>query len=475
MRITPESLRPGLQKFAREQAPTMKRLREALEILYRDRKGGRTADEILELVLHTVARAHERRTQGALDSLNTALGRILGDVEATRRAGGPPATLRGRPLREADLAVIADAAEDLMRFEDAVKRQIAEHDEALGRAVSNALPATGAAHAIPLPSALSLGEELRSLARQTLAAWAAGRTVPERGIAHVVRDPQALAPVMERLRRALEAYRRNPGADAAAAAEAVARLQREWAAANEALRQAAGDFDVVVHGDVLPGRPLPPGAPPPVGASAEAAARADTIRARLTETPSITDLPRPQLLDELRLGDLDVIAEGTLREPIARAGLEKVQLTPTQIGRLKTVPPGLAARLAKLLERWQRAHLVGPGFGAELVEGIMLAPEGVNQLVQNKGFEDALRRAHGLGADVPLTARAKGRRLAVPLRDGTTEVVDVLDSVHYEIPREGREPIRFDITVRPDGGWSATHHGSLDGHWPADVPLAGDR
>ncbi|KLL09610.1 polymorphic toxin type 4 domain-containing protein [Protofrankia coriariae] len=204
-------------------------------------------------------------------------------------------------------------------------------------------------------------------------------------------------------------------------------------------------------------------------------ARADSIRTRLTATPSIADLPRAQLLDELRLGGLDVVAEGSLREPIARAGLEKAQLRPAQIAGLKTVPPRLATRLAKLLERWQRAHLVGPGFGTELVEGIMLAPDGVNQLVQNRGFEDALRRAHGLGADVPLTARAKGRRLAIPLRDGTTEVVDVLESVHYEIPREGREPVRFDITVSPDGRWSATHHGSLDGYWPADVPLAGTR
>jgi hypothetical protein len=181
------------------------------------------------------------------------------------------------------------------------------------------------------------------------------------------------------------------------------------------------------------------------------------------------------LLEELRLSELDVIAEGSLREPIARAGLEKVQLTPAQISRLRTVPAGLAARLAKLLEGWQRAHLIGPGFGSELVEGIMLAPEGVNQLVQNKGFEDALRRAHGVGADVPLSGRAKGRRLAIPLLGGGTEVVDVLDSVHYEIPRARREPIRFDITIHPDGSWSATHHGTLDGHWPADVPLAGAR
>lgn len=472
MTISADELRPGLQQLAREQAPTMNRLRRALEIVYRGRTGGRTVDEILEVVLLAVARAHERRTEEALETIRQSMTRVLADAEAARRRA-VPAGARDARLRRADLFAIADATSDILRFEDAVKKRIAEHDESLARAVADAVGPTPPP-VIALNRARSAGSDVRSQARRTLAAWAAGRTLPERGFSFVVPNPAEprLAAAMQRLQDALEQYAAHPGGTDAAASAATAALQREWAAANEALRQAAGDFDVIVHGDVLPGRP---GGPAGVGASADAAARAESVGARLRSTPAVADLPRPQLLDELKLSDLDVIAEGSLREPINRGGLEKVQLTSSALESLPTTPKRLAARLASFFRRWQRAHLIGPGFGSELSEGVMLAPEGVNQLVQNKGFENALRQAHGLGPDVPLTARAKGRRLVIPLRDKPPEIVDILESVHYEIPRAGRDPIRFDITVNPDGTWTATHHGSLDGFWPADVPLSGTR
>jgi hypothetical protein len=476
MTINAESLRPGLRQFAREQAPTMRRLQEALEILYRDRRGGRSIEEIAEIVLLTVARAHERRTQEALDTVNRAMGRVLADVEATRRTGGAPAVLRDRALRESDLKAISRAIDDITRFEDAVRRRIAAHDEALGRAVEEALPGTGPAPAGALNRARGRGEDLRSLSEQVLDAWRSGRTQPERGVAYAVANPAepGLVTAMHKLEAALEAHRKNPGTDAASAAAAADALQREYAAANETLRAAAGDFDVVVTGDVLPGRPLPSGAPRRTGALAEVTARAEVIRAQLVADPKLVDLPRAQLLDLLHLSDLDVIAEGTLREPVKRGGFERVQYTSGEIRGFKTAPRGLAARLAKLVEHWQRAHLIGPGFGTELIEGIMLAPEGVNQLAQNKAFENILRTAQGAGIDIPLTARAKGRRLAVPLANGETALVDILHSVHYEVPREGR-PVVVDITVHPDGNWSVDHHGTLDGVWPAEVPLAGAR
>ncbi|WOP18910.1 polymorphic toxin type 4 domain-containing protein [Raineyella sp. LH-20] len=478
MTISADALRPGLQAFAREQAPVMTRLRRALEILYRDRAGGRTIDEIAEIVLLSVARAHEQRTQAALDRINHSIGRILADVETSRGVGAGPAVLRDRALRESDLKAIANAVEDLMTFEDEVKRRIAAHDESLGRAVDEALVPPGRAPVGSLTKALGRGEEIVQLSEAVLEAWRSGHTLPERSVAYAVPNPAEpqLVAAMRRLEDAVTAFRRDPRADAQAAAAAANALQREYAAANEALRRAAGDFDALITGDVLPGRPLPPGAPPRVGPSAAVAARADAVRARLAAAPTLVrDLPRPQLLDELRLSDLDVLAEGALREPVARAGLERVLLSPGQIRALRTAPPGLAVRLARLVEGWQRAHLIGPGFGSELIEGIMLAPEGVNQLVQNKGFEQILRAAHGAGADVPLIVRAKGRRLAVPLRDGTTEIVDILDSVQYRVPREGRPPVVFDITVHPDGTWSADHHGTLDGLWDPTVPLAGAR
>ncbi len=481
MTIDIEALRPGLRQFAREQAPELGRLQKALAILYRDRTGGRTIEEITETVLLSIVRAHEQRTEAALKSLNNAMGRVLSDVEATRRAGATAARLRDRALRTSDLRAIARAADDLMTFEDAVKGRIAAHDEELGLAVEDALRGPGAAPG-PAPigalnRALGRGGDVRGLSEAVLESWRSGHTLPERGIAYAVpnaAEPRLVA-AMGRLEDAIDAYRRNPGADAAAAAAAADRLQREYAAASEMLRQASGDFEAVVTGDVLPGRKLPPGAPPRTGASAEVAAKADAVRAKLAANPALVDAPRADLFTELHFSDLDALAEGNLREPMVRDRLERVLLTPSQIRGLKTVPPGLAARLARWVEGWQRAHLIGAGFGGELIEGIMLAPEGINQLVQNKGFEDILRRAYGAGAEIPLTARARGRRLAVPLRDGTTEIVDVLDSVHYEVPRRGRPPIVFDITVHPDGSWSATHHGSLDGVWDPAVPLAGAR
>ena len=483
-RINLEELRPGLRKFTAENPGTMGRLQRALEILDRDRPGGRsggtsrTAEQIAEIALLAAAQAHELRTESAMSIMNSAMGRVLDDVEATRRAGGGEA-LRAAALRESDLKAIARAAEDVRTFEDSVRARIAEHDEGLGHALDQALhgSGTGPAAVGDLKKSLSLGSDLRTLSEKVLEAWRAGHTLPERGLMFGVPNPAepGLAAAMRKLEDAIDAYRRNPGSDAAAAAAAAAALQREYAAANETLRRAASDFEALSTGDVVPGRQLPPGAPARTGPNAEVAARGDAVRAKLAATPGLVDAPRPQLLQELHLSDLDVIAEGGLREPLGREGLERALLSPDAIKALKTVPPGLAARIAKLVEGWQRAHLIGPGFGSELIEGIMLAPEGINQLVQNKGLEKILRDAHALGADVQLSARAKGRRLALPLRNGATEIVDILDSVHYEIPREGRPPVVFDITVNPDGSWSASHHGTLDGVWDPSVPLAGTR
>jgi hypothetical protein len=480
-RINVEELRPGLRRFSSENPARMGRLQRALEILDRDRPAGRpsrTAEEIAEIALLAAAQAHELRTESAMSIMNTAMGRVLDDVEATRRAGGGEA-LRAVALRESDLRAIARAAEDVRTFEEAVRGQVAAHDQGLAQVVAQALPGSGAAHEAvgALNKSIGRGSDLRNLSEKVLEAWRSGHTLPERGIAHVVpnQTEPGLTAAMRRLEDAIDTYRRNPGSDAASAAAAADALQREYAAANESLRRAASDFDALSTGDVVPGRPLPQGVTARTGPNAEVAARGDAVRANLAANPGLVQAPRPQLLQELHLSDLDVIAEGGLREPVGREGLERTLLTPDQIRTRRTVPRGLAARLASLVEGWQRAHLIGPGFGSELIEGIMLAPEGINQLVQNRGLEKILRDAHALGADVQVSARARGRRLVLPLANGATEIVDILDSVHYEIPRQGRPPVVFDITVNPDGSWSASHHGTLDGVWDPTVPLAGTR
>ena len=99
-----------------------------------------------------------------------------------------------------------------------------------------------------------------------------------------------------------------------------------------------------------------------------------------------------------------------------------------------------------LLRGWQRAHLIGPGFGTELFTGMMLAPEHVNQHAQNKGVEHFIRTAAEIeGAEVSVRVRADGRRLEVPLRGGGTEHIDVLTQIDYS------------ITITLEGGRTETH------------------
>ena len=148
-----------------------------------------------------------------------------------------------------------------------------------------------------------------------------------------------------------------------------------------------------------------------------------------------------------------VRAEGDITEPLARdlpgVGLEGYMLTPQELAGLPTAPPGLARQLADLLRGYHRAHLVGPGFGAELFEGIMLAPEDVNLHAQNEGVEHFIRSAAAAGVDVHLATQASGRRLRVRLQDGGVEHVDVLSRVEYTITGsvEGGDPVTFTVVI----------------------------
>jgi hypothetical protein len=96
----------------------------------------------------------------------------------------------------------------------------------------------------------------------------------------------------------------------------------------------------------------------------------------------------------------------------------------------------------------------------------MLAPHGVNQLVQNKGIEKILRDAAAMG-DVNIVAVARGRELAIPLANGKFESVQILEQVTYFVRdadgqpikfrnAQGKEvPMRFSIEVEPGRGWRA--------------------
>ncbi|WP_462202696.1 polymorphic toxin type 4 domain-containing protein [Frankia sp. CcWB3] len=283
---------------------------------------------------------------------------------------------------------------------------------------------------------------------------------------------------MRRLDDAVTAFRsgRRPGVPVSQA-EATA-LREVVHRANEVLRSFGRRFEVLHGGSerIPPTRPVPPAAeaalaPGSPGALAVAARRRV---AALTATASPS-----HLFDALEFAPLDVTASGGLGAPLARdlpgIGLEALALTPEQIRALPTNPPWLASRLAAAVEGWERAHLVGPGFGGELFAGLMLAPEGVNQTAQNRIIEEALRVAATVVADPEVTVRAEGRRLAVPLRDGSFEFVDVLHRVTYDLDQPSGVPLLFVIEVQPDGHWRVTQNDLPPGSFRGDAPTSGTR
>ncbi len=148
---------------------------------------------------------------------------------------------------------------------------------------------------------------------------------------------------------------------------------------------------------------------------------------------------------------LRVEAQGRVSEPLARdlpgMGLERYALTPADLGGLKTNPPELAGRMAAMLDGYHRSHLIGPGFGGELFEGMMLAPRSVNLELQNEGVEAFIRKAADRGNHVELKATAVGDRIVVPLADGGSESIDILGRVRYEITVNG---LQYEVVIAID-------------------------
>ncbi len=112
----------------------------------------------------------------------------------------------------------------------------------------------------------------------------------------------------------------------------------------------------------------------------------------------------------------------------------------------------LRQRLAAMFRGYQRAHMVGPGFGSELLTGLWLAPDRFNLRSQNRGIEAIIRKASDLGWHVEVAIEAVGKRLRLPLEDGTFTEITILESIGYEVrySTTGGEPgsarrIRFEI------------------------------
>ncbi|HEX6683625.1 MAG TPA: polymorphic toxin type 4 domain-containing protein [Candidatus Limnocylindrales bacterium] len=499
MTITAAALRAGIREWARSESRALQALQRALEIVNRQRTGVRqvrTIEELAEALLLSLARSHETQTGEFLGRLNEALDRLLDDVAAIRTA----AERARRPqLREADLRVLAEAITEMRTFEDFVRRTLDDNaasvDSTLHAALDPPTPsttaeavgdaATATAREIPpLTRSRSRGREILDWAAQVVEAWQAGRTLESRGLdpARVPwRDHPTLRAAMDRMSEAVAAFREARHTDPAAAAEAVDALQREVARAAETLRSFARRFESVTTGDRVPptrpaaGRPTPP----PGSAAASALADALAVVTRLARR-GLRSAPAADLFRAMEFSPIEVRANGVLGEPLSRRlpgmGQETYALTPSDIRVLPTRPPWLGRRLASLIRGWQRAHLIGPGFGGELFAGLMSAPWGVNQIAQNQGVEALLRAAARVVDRVEVTVRASGRRLAIPLADGSFEYVDVLDNVRYHIPRQPpHPPMTFEIIVQPNGSWQIEHRNFPEGAIAADVPMRGTR
>ena len=190
----------------------------------------------------------------------------------------------------------------------------------------------------------------------------------------------------------------------------------------------------------------------------DAIARArETLRASASDFESLSDVAGDFKASDrftgAREASLSVTAIGTVTEPLPRGlpggDLENELLRPAQIAKLKTKPPELAQQVALAVAGTERAHLVGPGFGGELREGLMHAPRGVNQDLQNRGVEKFIRSAADWTRDVEIKVEGKGRRVELPMADGSVRHVDILDKVSYEILGPGDVTFHVEIEVGP--------------------------
>jgi hypothetical protein len=196
-------------------------------------------------------------------------------------------------------------------------------------------------------------------------------------------------------------------------------------------------------------------------AKSSAGAAAASAKAR---PPKFKDTPRHALADfdketagtggiktiEKRAdadGLYGVAIEGELKDPIPR------DKAPNYNGSSKIIDPegpGLKP------EEWEKAHLVGPGFGDEAAAGLMNAPKEMNQFYQNRGVEGWMRDLHtavkARGGRV--TYKAKAVAWDFPAKgwkpSSGAEFLKIAEyDVVVELPGQPRQPIRISIETAP--------------------------
>ncbi|WP_127572985.1 polymorphic toxin type 4 domain-containing protein [Georgenia faecalis] len=199
-------------------------------------------------------------------------------------------------------------------------------------------------------------------------------------------------------------------------------------------------------------------------------ANAATARGRLAAPFDVATAAPADLLGATFHSRVDVETSGWLGDGVMRLGKEDTALSPSQLRDLVTDPPRIGERFAAILGDYHRAHLVGPGFGSELAEGIAHAPSAFNLGAQNKGIERALRAMQATGQDFQVSQRATATRYVIPLAGGGFKHVDVLETVEYTIQRFGSsgerlgQPLRVAFAIAgPPAGTITIVHSDLPG------------
>jgi hypothetical protein len=166
-------------------------------------------------------------------------------------------------------------------------------------------------------------------------------------------------------------------------------------------------------------------------------AEAEAQGARATALP-VTRVAVPSgvySVEHPTLGEPRIVLRALLGYRVARAGMERFMRSASEYA-------------IDAIQGWQRAHASGAGLGAEAAEAIRLAPEFVNQALQNRGVERFLRDLRDIvlpeGAQIhvitevtthPGTLRLRSIEYRIEiLRDGSRHTVG---DVRIEVTREG--------------------------------------
>ena len=144
-------------------------------------------------------------------------------------------------------------------------------------------------------------------------------------------------------------------------------------------------------------------------------------------------------------GDPRVVIRAWIGARQARAGIEQEMRSAAEYG-------------IRQLAGWQRAHSTGAGLGIESGEAIRLAPELVNQALQNRGIEAFLRFLRD-------EAAAQGELLHLQTETLTQTGTLRLSSIHYLVERqEGQHMITlFEAVIEVRGDGSARAGVRLEG------------